>query len=79
MNKQKSIAAWKRIQAAAADAMLVATQTYNNAARLESEALSALEELAAPKAPRRKVHYELSAEEQLKMKAQMTRGAKHQA
>jgi len=76
MNKAQEIAKWKRILSAATMTKAVAIQQVETAARLESEANSVLEELGAPKGPHRKVKYELSAEEKLRLTASMTKGGK---
>ena len=78
MNKAQEIAKWKRILSAATMTKAVAMQQVETAARLELEANSVLEELGAPKGPRRKVQYELSPEEKLRLTASMTKGAKVQ-
>ncbi|MFP9099103.1 hypothetical protein ACLI09_08615 [Flavobacterium sp. RHBU_24] len=78
MNKAHEIAKWKRLREAAAMTKAVALQQYETAARLESEADTALAELGAPKGPRRKVKHELSDAEKLRLTASMTKGATRQ-
>lgn len=71
--KQQHIALYKRQVKAGEEMMQVSQQNYETAARLVSEAKSALEELGAPKGQARKGKNQLPDALKLKLTAGLTK------
>lgn len=72
MSKKDKIKFFKQQLASSREMMGLAMQNYNLAARLESEANSALHELGAPEGQGRKVKYSLSENEKLSLISNLT-------
>lgn len=75
MNKRQQISFWKQQLKSSEEMKQVANQNYNLAARLETAAKSALNELGAQKGQGRKVKHELSEKDRIALIGNLTSGS----
>ena len=77
MNKKKQIEFYKKQLATSQEMQAVAMQNYTLAARLETTAKSALQELGAQEEQGRKVKHQLSEKDKLSLISGLTHGKRN--
>jgi len=77
MNKKELIRSYKNLLASSSEMQALAMQNYSLAARLETTAKSALQELGALEEQGRKVKHQLSEKDKISLLAGLTNGKRN--